>query len=177
LPEEKRVVLRSGDIKRHVMSEAAFRRSWERADYWGMVVLPTDQLPVGVDEDRYLRTVAALESTGRYETAAQAYQTALERWPANSFALLGLGNTRYALGDISGAESAYRQLLLLDPDHLIALNNLAETLAYRGCIGKAAETIDVAIDASDVTDPLFASLIATRDQIAAMSETACQAPN
>jgi tetratricopeptide (TPR) repeat protein len=173
LPKERRVVLRSGEVERYFMSEGRFIRSWERADHWGFVVLRADELPVVADERRYLRTAATLESTGQHDAALQAYETALRRWPASTLALLGLGNTHYARGDLVEAEGAYRDLLRRDPTHMIALNNLAQTLADRGCAREAVATIDAAIDLSEMTDPLSSSLAETRELIAALPPAAC----
>jgi tetratricopeptide (TPR) repeat protein len=173
LPQERRVVLRSGDVERYVISEAKFIRSWERADYWSVVVLRADELPVVADESRYLKTVATLESMRQHDAALQAYQTALRRWPTSTLALLGLGNVHYARGDLAEAESAYRDLLRRDPNHMIALNNLAQTLADRGCVREAVTTIDAAIDMSEMTHPLSPSLVATRNLLSVMPETAC----
>jgi tetratricopeptide (TPR) repeat protein len=172
-PEKKRVVLRSGDVERYVISEARFIRSWERANYWGVAVLRTDELPAVADESRYLKTAAILESMGQYDAALRAYETALRRWPASVLALLGLGNAHYARGDLAEAERAYRNLLRRDPNHMIALNNLAQTLADEGCVREAMTTIGAAIDLSEMTDPLSPSLVETRDLISALPQTAC----
>jgi Flp pilus assembly protein TadD len=42
---------------------------------------------------------------------------------------MGLGNSRYALGQLAAAEQAYRQALQVDPQYAPAHNNLAQTLA------------------------------------------------
>ncbi|MDH3420804.1 MAG: PA2778 family cysteine peptidase [Gammaproteobacteria bacterium] len=173
LPEERRVVLRSGDIKRYVMSEAKFLRTWQRGDRWGLVVLPPDKLPAVADEGRYLRAVAALESIGNYDSAVRAYETASRHWPATGLALLGLGNAQYARGDLAEAERAYRLLLRQDPGHAIALNNLAQTLADRGCVREATTTIERALVASETAEPLLAPLLETKALIADLPQTTC----
>ncbi len=42
---------------------------------------------------------------------------------------MGLGNSRYALYDLSGAEAAFRIASLRHPQSAAAFNNLAQTLA------------------------------------------------
>jgi Flp pilus assembly protein TadD len=42
---------------------------------------------------------------------------------------MGLGNSLYAMGDVAGAEQAYRQATLYHPTAGVAFNNLAQTLA------------------------------------------------
>jgi len=173
-PEEKGIVLRSGDTKRHVEPEARFMRSWRRGDYWGVVALRPQELPVVADEGRYLKAVAAVESIGQHDVALQAYQIALERWPGSTFALLGLGNAYYARGDLKNAERAYRDLVRNHPNHVIALNNLAQTLADQGCVREAMTVIDAAFETSNTSDRLLASLVGTKDAVSTAPEGVCQ---
>lgn len=122
------IILRSGRERRHAIALSTFEHTWERARYWGMVVLPPNQLPFTAEEVPYLQSVAALEQIGAKDTAALAYTTALKRWPQSLPALIGLGNTRHALGNIAGAEEAFRRALKYHPASLAAQNNLAQTL-------------------------------------------------
>ena len=46
--------------------------------------------------------------------------------------LIGLGNSRYALGDRAGAEHAFRLALRAHPDSAAAFTNLAHVLAEMG---------------------------------------------
>ena len=172
-PEAREVVLRSGPQRRHVVAEAKFLRSWRRAAHWGVVTLRPGELPVIADEERYLRSVAAMESTGQHDAALPAYRAALRRWPASPLALLGLGNAHYAAGNLIEAEAAYRSLLRAQPAHPVALNNLAQTLADRGCTGQARTTIEAALDAAHSSEWLFASLTATREEIPQAPLDAC----
>ena len=173
-PTEKQIVLRSGSTKRHVLSEARFLRSWRRGDYWGVVALRPDELPAVAHEESYLKAVAGMESVGQHEVALQAYRAVLSRWPESSIALLGLGNAHYALGDLINAERTYRGLLVADPEHVIALNNLAQTLAERGCVREAMTVIEAAIDVPGTPEWLLASITATGQDIAESPEGSCR---
>jgi len=141
----RQVVLRSGTDRRRVTSGRTFLRTWRRGEYWGMVVLAPDQLPAAPDRSRYFDAVAALEQAGRTEEAAIAWQTALGRWPGNSVALFGLGNTRLVLGDYEAAEDVYRDLLEREPDLVVARNNLALALAGQGDYDIALQEIGIAL--------------------------------
>ncbi len=173
-PEERQIVLRSGSIKRHVLSEAKFLRSWRRGDYWGVVALRPNELPVVADEGSYLTAVAGMESVGQYDAALQAYDAALTRWPASTLALLGLGNAHYALGDLINAERTYRNVLATHPEHVIALNNLAQTMTERGCTREAMTLIEAAFDVPDTPEWLLASLTATNRAISEIAEGSCR---
>jgi tetratricopeptide (TPR) repeat protein len=131
------IVLRSGVEARHVVSIQLFERTWARADHWAVVVLPPARVPQTAEEFPYLRSVATLERVRRHAEAAAAYGAALQRWPTSLGAHLGLGNSRYAMGDLAGAEAAFRQALAIHPDNAVLLNNLAQTLADRGQLAEA----------------------------------------
>lgn len=123
-----RVILRSGPIERHETPFKVFERTWRRSDYWALVVLPPDRLPFTAEEIPYVQAVAALERLSRWPETATAYATALTRWPKSLAARMGLGNSRYALGDVRGAEEAFRRATQDHPDAGAAFNNLAQTL-------------------------------------------------
>jgi tetratricopeptide (TPR) repeat protein len=128
LPHD-RIVLRSGREPRHDIPIEIFERTWRRSHYWAMVVMPPDQLPFTADEIPYLQAVAPLERLARWPEAGMAYSAALKRWPKSLAARIGLGNSRYALGDLPGAEAEFRQATLDHPDAAAAFNNLAQVLA------------------------------------------------
>ena len=131
-PESDDVILRSGITRRHITSVDTFVRTWGRGEYWGFVALSPGELPALVDQGRYFRAIAAVESTGHYQAAMAGWQAALRLWPESQTALLGVANAAYALGDYPAAESAYRRLLADTPAMLSARNNLAFALAGQG---------------------------------------------
>jgi hypothetical protein len=127
-----RITVRSGRARRYESPLGLFTRVWERADRWAIVVLPAGTLPASAQEERYVAAVAGLERAGQWDPASRAYRSALERWPDSVAAWIGLGNSRYALGDLAGAERALRGALRVDPAAAPALNNLAHVLAEQG---------------------------------------------
>ena len=126
------LILRSGTEHRRVTRLSTFEHTWRRGDYWALVVLPPDSLPATAPELEVLQAAAGLEQTGRPADAQMTYQAALERWPASLGALMGLGNTRYALGDHDGARQAFAEAVDIHPDAAPAWNNLAVILAELG---------------------------------------------
>ncbi len=129
------------------------------------MALRPGELPATAEPAPYLRSAAALEAIGHYGAAVRAYEGALERWPENTMALLGLANARYGTGDLPAAESAYRKVLELEPTHVIALNNLAQTLADQQCYGEAADIIELALAQVGEESAVLDSLALTRDRI------------
>ncbi len=143
--EKRHLVLRSGQHRRHVTPLALFERTWRRGAYWAMVALSPAELPTTAKESRYIETVSALERNGHARAAAAAYQTALTRWPESYLAWIGLGNSRYALADPAGAESAYRQAIRYRPQAASAHNNLALVLAQQGRLPEAEAAARTAV--------------------------------
>lgn len=165
LPDSGEFVLRSGDRERHLLRARTFMRTWQRGDYWAIVVLQPGELPADADAERYLRAVAALEAIGDAATAVAAYREATVAWPQNKLGWLGLGNAAYSTGELAAARSAYRQLLAIDPADPIALNNLAQVSMDLGCRDEALATIYAALSLVESGDSLYASLQETLSEI------------
>jgi tetratricopeptide (TPR) repeat protein len=144
-PDRDQVVLRSGTTRREVTPARRFLRSWQLAEFWGLVVLRPGELPAVAQPDRYLRAVADLESTGQTAAARLAYAEATRRWPDNATAWLGLGNTEFKSGRLEQAEHSYRQSIRAAPGYPAAYNNLSEVQARRGCLDAALMTIGSAL--------------------------------
>jgi Tfp pilus assembly protein PilF len=134
------VTLHSGIERDYLTSLITFDRTWARAGRWALLVLPPGQLPATARELPYLGAAAALERTAP-DGAELAYRAALQRWPASLAALLGLGNVRYAQGDIAGAEQAYAAAVAAHPGSAAAHNNHAHVLAR---LGRRAEALQAA---------------------------------
>ena len=164
LADDKQFVLRSGNERRLLMKAGRFARKWRSGDYWAIVTLEPGELPAHADADRYLRAVAAVESTGDYAAAASAYRAAVARWPDNGLAWLGLGNAAYHDGRLGNAGTAYRHLLDIEPGHAIAANNLSQAYIEQGCREAALATLAAAIARVDAGDPVRPHLIATLEE-------------
>ncbi len=165
LADKRQFVLRSGDQKRHVTSASRFIRTWQRAEYWGFLALQPGTLPASPTPDRYVRSVAAVEAIGDIESAVAGYHAAIERWPEHSLAWLGLGNAYYAQGNLASAESAYRRLLSMEADNLVALNNLSQVQIDRGCFADASATLDAALSAAKSDTMAYITIQETRREI------------
>ncbi|MEA3274038.1 MAG: PA2778 family cysteine peptidase [Pseudomonadota bacterium] len=157
--------LRSGTERRKLMRASRFVSTWERSEFWGLVVLHPGEFPAEVDPDRYLGAVAAMEATGQLAAAATAYGAALERWPGDPVALLGFGNSQYGLGRLEQAKAAYQELLKQHPGHVVGYNNLAQLLADLGDYGQAEAKIDIGLALSRNDPRLRETLKATRQEI------------
>jgi tetratricopeptide (TPR) repeat protein len=156
------IILRSGLERRQELPLTTFEHTWERAGYWAMLALPPGTVPRTAAEASYMSAAVALEMTGRPKDAEAAYESALRRWPNNLTARIGMGNTAYALGDITRAEYAYRQATLDHPDSQIAFNNLAQILADQK---RYPEALAAANQAVSLGGPEQAAALDTLEQI------------
>ncbi len=143
--QKREIVLRSGTEARRVTDLYAFERTWERGDYWGLVVLPPERLPATADERSVLDAAAGLERTEHLREAASAYMAILSRWRESFPAWMGLGNTLYAQKDFSGAAGAFREATRRRPKAPAAWNNLAYALAAQGQHAQAQRAAEEAV--------------------------------
>jgi len=156
------VILRSGTTKRKVMSYYLFEKTWARSNHWAMMVLEPNQIPELAEEIKYLRAVLGLEKSRQFQAAVAGYQTALKRWPASLNARMGLGNSYYALGDLKGAENAFREAAESHPQSAAAYNNLAYVLFLQG---RTQEALVAAQKAVDLNGPMKAESEKTLQEI------------
>ncbi len=130
--DKRRTILRSGTIRRYVMSMKTFERTWRRSGRWALLVLAPDQLPQTAEQLPYLRSVAGLERVRRWSEANIAYRRALLRWPQSLDARIGLGNSYYAQKNLAAASTTYRRAIHEYPRAAVAYNNLAQVLMEQG---------------------------------------------
>ncbi len=142
--ERNVLLLRSGRTERLEMSLFTFERTWARAQYWSMLALPPSRLPASAESGTYTAAVAALERIDP-RAARRAYASALRAWPDDRAAMLGLGNTAYALGQLGAAVKAYRRAVLRHADFAEAWNNLAQVLLETGRRSQAAQAVARAV--------------------------------
>lgn len=145
LPEGE-LILHSGRDERLRIDWRAFQYTWSRAGNWGLLVLRPDEMPATARETTYVEAVVGLERAGSREAAARGYETALSRWPENLTALMGLGNSRYAMGDMIAAEAAFRRAAAAHPQSGAAWNNLADVLLRLGRKDEALTAVNRALE-------------------------------
>ncbi len=133
------IILHTGTDEGRTVAWSRFLFTWERSQYWGLVVLPPGRLPADVNENAYLQAVLGLEQAGQWAAASGAYEAALQRWPQWLEALIGLGNAYIMQGEWKAAEAALRRAVAVNPQSGDAANNLAHVLARHGQIEEALE--------------------------------------
>lgn len=100
-----------------------FERSWSLGDYWGLVVLPSDQLSASGSELEHSANAASLEQIGQTEAASRAYQSILKKWPTSLVARIGLANIAFVKKDYVGARNFLRRARNEHPASAVAWHN------------------------------------------------------
>ncbi len=126
------IVLHSGLDARERTAMGVFQNTWARAENWGLLVLPPGDLPATARENDMVEAALGLEKARQPAAAAKSYQAALSRWPQSLPAIMGLGNSYYALGDLKNSEHAFRRATETHPENGAAFNNLAHVLLGLG---------------------------------------------
>lgn len=127
--DQEKIMLRSGRDRLQLLPMTTFEHTWARSGYWAMLTLPSGRMPTTANEMSFVSAVSAFERIGDPEHARISYLAALERWPGNLAAQIGVGNTAYKMKRLGEAEKVFRQAVQDHPDSVAALNNLAQTLA------------------------------------------------
>lgn len=125
------LILHSGTTARQRMPVSTFEQTWARGDRWAVRVTSPAGLPRDADPLRWARAVAALERVDP-PAAYTAWSAALQRWPDDRAALLGLGNAAYAMGQPERAAQAFEVAVRVHPDFADAWHNLAQVRLDQG---------------------------------------------
>ncbi len=149
--DRREMVLHSGVEERKVLSIDAFVETWRPWSRWAILTLPPNKLPVTAEAEVYLKAVVGLEQTQRWGEAEAAYATAAARWPHHPTAWIGLGNSRYAQGNLIGAEQAFRSAVRAAPEAGPTYNNLAHVLME---LNRKEEALNVIHQAIRLGGPL-----------------------
>lgn len=141
----EKVILRSGTTPRKIMPFGVFEKTWNRSNYWGVIILEPTRLPALASEKSYLAAVLGLEKARQFQAAVTGYRSALTKWPQSLAARMGLGNSYYALGDLKNSEVVFKETIRLHPDAGSAYNNFAQVLMERGRYQQAREAARTAV--------------------------------
>jgi tetratricopeptide (TPR) repeat protein len=144
--DQRVVVLHTGNNASRRVGLDTFVRTWKRADQWGLLVVPPEQLPECAQEKVYLNAALGLQIAGHPSVAATAFEKAVRKWPKSADANIAFGNALYGQGRIPEAIQSYCKAIQIDPQNGDALNNLAHLLAESDEWAKAESMARRAVD-------------------------------
>ena len=142
------LVLRSGTTRRWVTPFEVFERTWQRADYWALVLVPVGEIPRTAEPSRYLKAAHAFEETGNPQLALRAYRAAGKHWPDDTTVWMALGNAEFSSRNWLKAVQAFENATRLEPDSITGWNNLAYALHASGCRAEAQAALQCALKIS-----------------------------
>ncbi len=119
------IYLHTGDQKFAKTDMRFFERSWKLGGYWGLLILPPDQLSASGSELAHAQAGALLEQIGKRREAETSYKKMLTRWPQSLSALIGLANITYAEDQYQTATAYLNRAVLHHPRSTVAWHNLA----------------------------------------------------
>lgn len=153
--QRRTLLLRSGTIARYEVDMPLFERTWQRGQYWGLVVLHPGQLPVRADPRQYLLATAAFEHFAPAQESERAWQAGVARWPQATSLLMGYGNFQYGQQRLASAAELYRKVLALDETYAPAWNNLAQVMLDTRHYREALEYAERAVSLGGANADLF----------------------
>ena len=156
--ERDEIILRSGTIRRWVTPFEVFERTWQRADFWALVIVPVGEIPKTGKPAPYLKAAYAFEETGHPDLALKAYQSGSRQWPDNAGTWMALGNMAFHNHDWSAAIKAFTTASQLEPESIAGWNNLAYALHAYGCAAEANMALQCALTISPADTNLWDSL-------------------
>jgi len=166
-PDRQRLVLRSGRTERQQMRLKSFDRTWALADRWGLVMLRPGELPSRGSPHDYLAAIVAASHDLTSAEQTQALAAGIAAWPEDADLTFAAANLAHGQGDLPQAARLYRQVLVSAPDHVGALNNLADLLSVTGCQSEALILVEQGIRVAGEGSALAGVLAATRAEIVA----------
>jgi tetratricopeptide (TPR) repeat protein len=148
LPDQT-IVLRSGAVKRQVLSMRSFEHTWARSGFWAFVVTSPGQWPTTAQEADAVEAAVGFERSALPSQAKAVYASALMRWPNNLTLAMGLGNTHFALGNKTQAAQIF-EAAAKKHQSTPAWINLTLTLLE---LGRQTDALQAAQTAMTLADP------------------------
>ena len=140
-----RIILNSGLYENYEMSMSTFERTWQRADYWGVLTLAPGTMPVAAEPGPYFSSLAAHAQHVTPAQLAPAYVSGLQRWPQDRNLRMGYGNLLASSHEHTAAKAQFTLLLTQFPVYAPAHNNLASTLQALGEHDAALQHAHIAV--------------------------------
>ena len=139
------ITLHTGVNSNYQVSMSTFERTWQRANNWAIVVLPSDTLPNDRNLINVLQAAVDLEQVGQIEHANLAYRSIAKRWPNSYVAVMGMANTYLNLQQLEKATASYLRAAEIQPHQADIYNNLAYSLHALSCHDSSLQSIQCAI--------------------------------
>ena len=146
--KSEQVILRSGTTERKLLDMNTFEHTWRRAAYWGQVFAkPGGPVPKDTKMSDWLSAAVGMQRAGREAEAEIAFRTAANHWPERAAPPISLAYLQIRNDKLEDARLTLEDALRKEPDHPVALNDLAHVLLQQGKLDEAEKTAIKAVEA------------------------------
>ncbi|WP_372625456.1 PA2778 family cysteine peptidase [Arsukibacterium sp.] len=142
--QAQEVILHSGVTEAHRLNFSTFERTWRRANYWMLAMLPASKTSEHLDPFIYTKACQDLINTSQTAAGVAALITATKQWPDYWLPYFLLGNHYFASETVLAAHWFERGLPYAQ-QHAAYLNNYAVLLSELGCHSRATSLIRAAL--------------------------------
>ena len=171
--DRREIILHSGLSAEYRLPLATFERTWHRANYWLLAMLPPERTSALLDPFLYTRACQDLLQTRQTIAGVTALISATHQWPDYWLPYFLLGNHFLAQAPAEAA-TWFAKGLPLARQQPAYLNNYALVLSELGCKAQALELIQTARQLA----PDDANIMDSEQQINAQATTAsCSVTN
>ena len=144
----RELILHTGPLEHFHQDFVDFESAWGMAGYWGLVILPPDQLSATANEIAHVKAAAGIEQADQSEHAQKTYEKILSRWPQSLGARIGLANIAFNRKDCRSAAKILESTVQDHPGAASAWHNLAIAQGQCGWQNKARISAARAIELS-----------------------------
>ena len=141
--DRREIILHSGLTAEYRLPLATFERTWQRANYWLLAMLPPGRTSALLDPFLYTRACQDLLQTRQTAAGVTALISATQQWPDYWLPYFLLGNHFLAQAPAEAA-NWFAKGLPLAKQQPAYLNNYALVLSELGCKAQALELIQTA---------------------------------
>lgn len=156
----KEVILHTGVTEAHRLNFSTFERTWRRADYWMLAMLPPGKTSEQLDPFIYTKACQDLIDINQTNAGIAALVTATGQWPEYWLPYFLLGNYYFSTEPLT-AGRWFEQGLAAAAQQAPYLNNYAVLLSELGCHQKATLLIGQALQLA----PTDSNLLQSQQQI------------
>lgn len=143
--KEKTFYWHSGTNKNEAIPFSKFKFKHTYSDYWMLVPVPKNRIPVSAEPENFLRALIDFERVHGYRKTLSAYAQAHQHWPGIPSITIAYANALYQSEMYHKARTLYRDALG-QSNSVIAMNNLALAELHLGDSEKAEEIILKALE-------------------------------
>ncbi len=144
--KKSEMILHSGKLKDTRLGFFTFRKTWDRSENWGLLILRPGEIAATASELEMVRATAHLEAMKFYPEAVIGYENILKKWPESLGARIGLGNAFFNQKDLKRSVLILKEATEKFPGSAEAWHNYALALMGNNQVKEAKIAAKAAIE-------------------------------